>query len=83
MLCAGEFDGSRALRDYFATTNWGDVWFYDDKFEVEFNPLPAAPPPRIEGVIGDIMAESAEGGPPLSGTLLLWDNGLSLFEMYA
>jgi len=83
MLCAGDFEGPRALRDYFQTTTWGDVWLYDDKLEVGFDPFPIAPPPRIEGVIGDIMAESSDGAPPLSGMLLLWDNGNSLFEIYA
>lgn len=84
MLCAGDFEGPRALRDYFQMANWGDVWLYDNKFEIEFDPLPNMPPPRIEGVMGDITAECSNGeGPPLSGMLLLWDSGEALFEVYA
>lgn len=84
MLCAGDYDGPRALRDYFRMAIWGDVVFYDNKVEVEFDALHNAPPPRIEGVMGDIMAEHPTGeGPPLSGMLLLWDSGVALFEIYA
>ncbi len=84
MLCAGEYDGPRALRDYFRAAIWGDVVLYENKVEVEFHALSGAPPPRIEGVMGDIMADHPSGeGPPLSGMLLLWDSGVALFEIYA
>ena len=84
MMCSGDFEGPQALRDYFLMANWGDVILYENRFEVQFDPLPNMPPPRIEGVMGDIMAECPRRqGPPLSGMLLLWDTGEAVFEVYA
>src|SRR5262249_17981890 len=80
MLSAGDRVEHQALRDYFGRAIWGDVRRTQTTVEIQFSLPPSAPPPAIDGVMGDILAWAPDAAtPPLYGDLLLFDDGGAVF----